>query len=87
MYLSSGYILDPKRPIYAIKPGAKGDISLREGETANEYIVWSLPKAAPYNPSTLVYDNRLYVLLDRGLFACYDARTGRELYAPQRLEN
>jgi outer membrane protein assembly factor BamB len=87
LYLSSGYILDPKRPIYAIKPGAKGDISLREGETANEYIVWSQPKAAPYNPSTLVYDNRLYVLLDRGLFACYDARSGKELYAPQRLEN
>jgi outer membrane protein assembly factor BamB len=87
LYVSSGYVLDMQRPIYAIKPGAQGDISLNDGATANQFIAWSQPKAAPYNPSSLVVDNRLYVLYDRGLVACYDATSGRELFGPQRLPN
>jgi outer membrane protein assembly factor BamB len=87
LYVSSGYVLDPKRPIYAIKPGARGDISLGDGETSNKYILWSNTKAAPYNPSSLVYQDRLYVLYDRGMIACYDARSGKELYGSQRLAN
>ncbi len=71
--------------MYAIKPGAKGDNSLTDGQTSNEFIAWSQPKGAPYNPSTLVDDNRLYVLYDRGLIGCFDARYGQQLYSPQRL--
>ena len=85
LFVSSGYVMDQKRPVYAIKPGANGDISLTEGQTSNEFIAWSQPKGAPYNPSTLVDDNRLYVLYDRGLIGCFDARYGQELYSPQRL--
>ncbi len=87
LYISSGYVMDNKRPIYAIRPGATGDISLNDEETENSFIAWSQPQAAPYNPSTLVYDGRLYVLNDRGLMACYDAASGRELYSKQRLPN
>jgi outer membrane protein assembly factor BamB len=36
--------------------------------------------AAPYNPTTIVYRDRLYVLYDMGLFACFDAKTGKEIY-------
>jgi outer membrane protein assembly factor BamB len=71
----------------AIKPGASGDISLGEGQTSNEFVQWSQPEAAPYNPTTLVYEDILYVLLDRGFFAAYDARTGEEIYGKQRLPN
>lgn len=87
LYVSSGYVLDAARPLYAIRPGAEGDISLAKGETSNAWIAWCQPKAAPYNPSTLVYRERLYVLYDRGLLACYDARTGSVVYEPQRLPN
>ncbi|MBX3423089.1 MAG: PQQ-binding-like beta-propeller repeat protein [Pirellulaceae bacterium] len=87
LYISSGYVMDNRRPIYAIRPGASGDISLAEGETSNQYIAWSQPQGAPYNPSSLVYDGRLYVLYDRGLMACYNAVTGQELYSKQRLPN
>ena len=31
LYLSSGYVLDPKKPIFAVRPGASGDISLADG--------------------------------------------------------
>ena len=87
LIVSSGYVGDQQRPIYAIKPGATGDISLPEGETSSAYVAWSQPKAGPYNPTTLVHHGRLYVLYDRGLFACYDAATGREIYSQQRLPN
>ncbi len=87
LYISSGYVMDPQKPLYAIRPGASGDISLEEGQTANASIVWSQPKAAPYNPSTLVYKDRLYVLYDRGMVAVYDAKSGIPIYGPERLPN
>ncbi len=87
LYVSSGYVMDPLRPVYAIRPGAKGDISLRDGETANEFIAWCQTKAAPYNPSTLVYKDRLYALYDRGTVAVFDSKSGVEIYGPERLPN
>jgi outer membrane protein assembly factor BamB len=87
LYVSSGYVMDPLKPVYAIRPGASGDISLQEGQTANPFIAWSLPKAAPYNPSTIVYQGRLYVLYDRGLMSVFDAKSGEAIYGPERLPN
>lgn len=85
LYLSSGFVLDPRRPVYAIRPGASGDISLKEGKASNSHIAWSQPAAAPYNPSPLLYDGYFYVLLDRGFFSCHEAGTGKEIYSKQRL--
>ena len=85
LYISSGYVLDGKRPIFAVRPGSEGDISLEGNQTSNNYIQWCQPLAAPYNPTTLVYKDLLYVLYDRGFFACYDAKTGAEVYGKQRL--
>lgn len=87
LYISSGYVLDSKKPIYAIRPGATGDISLSEGKTSNEFIAWSQPKAGPYNPSTLIFDDRLYVLYDMGLMRCFRADNGQEIFGQQRLPN
>jgi hypothetical protein len=85
LYISSGYVMDPQKPAYAIRPGASGDISLAKDATQGEYIAWCQPKGAPYNPSTLVYGPHLYVLLDSGLLNCYDAKTGAPLYQQKRL--
>ena len=87
LVVTSGYVGDKVRPIYAIKPGASGNISLKSDATTNEFIVWSLPQAAPYNPSTLVSNDRMFVLYDRGLVACYNARTGEEFFSQKRLPN
>ncbi|MEZ6040938.1 MAG: PQQ-binding-like beta-propeller repeat protein [Planctomycetaceae bacterium] len=87
LYVSSGYVNDQKRPIFAIRPGASGDISLDGDAVSNEFIAWCLPQGAPYNPSTLVYGDQLYVLHDRGLMASYDARTGELIYEKQRIPN
>lgn len=85
LYVCSGYVGDKNRPVCAIKPGASGDISLKPGETSNEFIAWSLPAGAPYNPSPLVYKEGFYVLFDFGFLSCHDARTGKEIYDKQRI--
>lgn len=85
VFISSGFVIDPLRPIYAIRPGAMGDISLKDGETGNGSIAWCQKKAAPYNPSPVLYGEQIYVLLDRGLMASYDAKTGKTVYEPQRI--
>lgn len=86
LYVSSGYMGDKMKPLYAIKPGASGDLTLPEGQTSSEFIAWSNPGIAPYNPSTLVHNGLLYVLYDRALVSCFDARTGAQHYDRQRLE-
>jgi outer membrane protein assembly factor BamB len=87
LYISSGYVMDPLRPVYAIRPGAEGDISLPEGESSNDHIAWSQSRGAPYNPTPLIYEDRMYVLYDRGLLACFDAHDGRVVFGQQRLPN
>jgi len=86
LYIASGYVGDQHRPVYAVKPGATGDISLREGETSNRHIAWYQRQAGPYNPSPLVYGTQYYTLLDRGFFTAHDALSGREIYGRQRID-
>jgi outer membrane protein assembly factor BamB len=85
LYVTSGYVLDAIRPVFAIRPGGSGDISLQSGETSNEFIKWHQRQSGPYNPSPLVYGDYFYVLFDSGFLSCHDARTGREIYDKQRI--
>ena len=85
LYITSGYVMDRKKPLFAIRPGAEGDITLKDGENSNEYIAWCQKQAGPYNPSPIAYGDYLYVLYDRGFVNCYDARTGKEIYSRQRI--
>lgn len=39
------------RSLFAIRPGASGDISLTEGQTSNSHIAWSVPRAGTYLPN------------------------------------
>jgi len=98
VYISSGYPGGSLRPVYAIHPGAEGDISLwAEQESSwstrfpgnrasSEYIAWAYPLLGTYNTSALVYRGIYYTLLDRGLLLAHDARTGREVYGRRRLK-
>jgi outer membrane protein assembly factor BamB len=86
LYVSSGYVMDRNRPLFAIRPGSSGDISLRNDESSNRAIAWSQKAAGPYIPSPLLYEGLLYVLYDQGFFACFDAQSGEPVYGKQRLE-
>jgi len=86
LYVTSGYVRDKKRPIFAIRPGAEGDITLKEGQSSNKFIAWSHKQGGPYNPTPIVYGDYLYVLYDRGMLSCYDAETGREIYSRRQID-
>jgi outer membrane protein assembly factor BamB len=100
VYISSGYPGGALRPVYAIQPGAAGDISiyeevsggLQEGfpgtrrHSQDDHVVWSYPLLGTYNTTALVYGDIYYTLLDRGFLTAHDAATGEEVYGRQRLE-
>jgi outer membrane protein assembly factor BamB len=85
VYINSGYPGAAVRPVYAIRPGASGDISLKPGDTSNQYIVWYQPLLGTYQTTSLVYGDYYYTLLDRGFLLCHDARTGAQIYGRQRI--
>jgi outer membrane protein assembly factor BamB len=86
-YLSSGYPGSSVRPVYAIRPGGAGDISLDpDSPTDHPFIAWFQPLLGTYVTSAIVYQGVYYTLLDRGLVLAHNARTGREIYDRQRLK-
>jgi outer membrane protein assembly factor BamB len=68
------------QPIFAIRPEARGDITLDKESTTNEFIVWSIKRGAAYMPTNLVYGDYLYNLRMNGNLTCFDARTGDVIY-------
>jgi outer membrane protein assembly factor BamB len=74
----------PERPIFVIRPGARGDLTLPDGETASQSIVWSRTARGSYMPTPLIYGGLLYVLANNGVFDAYNLKTGDEIYR-QRL--
>jgi outer membrane protein assembly factor BamB len=74
----------PERPIFVVKAGARGDLTLPEGKTNSGPIVWSRSGRGSYMPTPLVYNGILYVLANQGLLDAYNLKTGEEIYR-QRL--
>jgi len=70
----------PEAPIFAIKAGAIGDISLQEGQTSNGFIQWSKTRRGPYMPTPIIYRGYLYTLNNNGRFYCYELESGKEIY-------
>jgi outer membrane protein assembly factor BamB len=68
------------QPIFAIKPGASGDITLKGDATTNEFIAWSTNRGGPYIPTPVIYGDHLYVLANNGVLAAYDVKSGQRVY-------
>jgi hypothetical protein len=79
IWVTSGY--RPIQPIYAVKPGATGDISLKDKETSNEFVAWSKSKGGPYMPTPIVYGDYLYCCGNSGVVTCYEVATGKQVYS------
>jgi outer membrane protein assembly factor BamB len=63
-----------------VKTSAVGDITLKETESSNEYIKWSLPRGGSYMHTLLLYNNHLYNVNWNGVVYCLDPLTGKEIY-------
>jgi outer membrane protein assembly factor BamB len=70
----------PRKPIYAVRTDAVGDVTLRNGATTNEYVSWSALRGAAYMQTPLIYGDNLYSCQVDGVLSCYEAATGKQLY-------
>jgi len=69
LYVCTGY---DSPTLVAIRPeGAAGDVT----ET---HVAWRIKKAVPHNPSPLLVGDALYLISDKGILSCLDAKTGAE---------
>src|SRR6185369_8154047 len=60
LHVTSGYVADfLHRPLFAIKPGATGDITLKDKETSSSAIAWSHKFGGPYHPTPIAYGDHL----------------------------
>ena len=71
-------------PVLAIRETATGDISLKDGATRNDGVVWSYTRGGGYLATPLVYRGVLYVVTYNGVLTAYDAKSGEKLFT-QRL--
>ena len=78
IYLTAGY--PPIRPIYVVRPGFRGDLSLRDGQESSEALAWSKNRGGTYIPTPLVYRGYFYTNANNGRLTCYDAKTGEIVY-------
>jgi outer membrane protein assembly factor BamB len=76
LYIDAGH----SAPLFAIRPGASGDISLGKAIQSNKYVVWSEPRAGTYLPTPVAYEGGLYVLTETGILSRFDAKTGKLNY-------
>jgi outer membrane protein assembly factor BamB len=78
IFITSGY--RPVQPIYAVRPGASGDITLPEGKTESPAIAWSTSTGGPYMTTPIAYGDYLYICSNAGVVTCYEAKTGKQMY-------
>ena len=72
-FISSMSFRRAKPTLMAIRPGGKGDIS----ET---HVAWRLHRGIPEIPSPVLYQNRIYLVCNGGLFTAVNAETGKIVY-------
>ena len=70
----------PESPIFAIRDGAAGDITLEKQAQKNAFVAWRHNRRGPYMPSPIIYRGKVYVLHNGGIFGAYDLLTGEEHY-------
>jgi outer membrane protein assembly factor BamB len=76
-----GVIYAPTRvkPLQAFRAGGHGDIT-------KSHLIWSTPYG-PDVPTPTTDGKHFYIVNDRGIMWCLDAKTGREIYGQQRLKS
>ena len=66
------------RPLLALKAGGRGDVT-------SSHLLWSTSNG-PDVPTPVTDGKYFYMVNDRGIMWCLDAKTGVEIYGQQRLK-
>jgi outer membrane protein assembly factor BamB len=72
------YASTRERPMLALRPGGRGDVT-------GTHRLFSFDRG-PDVPTPVSDGKYLYVVNDRGIVHCLDAKTGQIVYGPQRLK-
>jgi len=78
IFVTAGY--PPVQPIYAIKVGSSGDLTLKDGKESSDAIAWSKQRGGVYLPSPIVLGEQLYTVSNNGILTAYDAKAGTRVY-------
>jgi outer membrane protein assembly factor BamB len=73
------YVPTRVKPLLALRAGGRGDIT-------TSHLVWSTVNG-PDVPTPVTDGKYFYVVNDRGIVFCYDAKTGAEVYGQQRIKS
>jgi outer membrane protein assembly factor BamB len=68
------------RPIYAIREGASGDVSVPAEATTGPSLAWRTEPGGPYTTTPLAYLGLLYAVRDEGILGVHDVKTGALVY-------
>jgi outer membrane protein assembly factor BamB len=69
----------PAKRVIAIRPGGSGDI------TGTDRIAWQYDKGTAYVVSPILYGDYVYLVSDKGILTCLDAKTGEVKYEGGRV--
>jgi outer membrane protein assembly factor BamB len=75
VFVYAGY---PVKKTFAIKLGGSGDVT-------SSNVAWQYDKGTAYVPSSILYNDYIYLMSDRGILTCLDARTGKVIYEGGRI--
>lgn len=67
------------KPLLALKAGGRGDIT-------TSHVLWSTANG-PDVPTPVTDGKYFYIVNDRGIVFCLDAKTGTEVYGQQRIKS
>jgi outer membrane protein assembly factor BamB len=65
------------KPFVAMRPGGKGDVS-------SSHVLWTYQNG-PDVPTPVTDGELLFIANDRGILFCLDAKSGKEVWGPQRI--
>lgn len=84
IFVTNGYA--PIQPIYAIRPGGSGDLTLPVDKDSSDFIAWRKKNGGPYMPTPVAYGDLFYTVSNQGVVAAYNVKTGERVFQ-QRLPN
>ncbi len=74
--LSAGY---PEKRVFAVELGRRGDVS------GTDAVLWEYDKGTAYVASPIRYGDYLYLMSDKGIVTCLEAKTGKLVYEGGRV--
>ncbi len=77
-FITAGY--PPVRPVYAVRAGQRGDLTLPVDSRTSAAIAWSHGRGGTYIPTPVFYRGHLYTVNNNGILTCYRADTGAQVY-------